>query len=92
MNWFHEWGLTLAVFVPAVGLALVMLVPRAEENAAKVIALLTSLVTLGIGIAILADFDYDHAGILQFRVNEPWIKVISARQGLRAASSPRGRW
>ena len=43
MNWFHEWGLTLAIFVPAVGLALVMLVPRAEETAAKVIALLASL-------------------------------------------------
>ena len=67
MNWFHEWGLTLAVFVPAVGLALVMLVPRAEETTAKVVALLASLVTLGVGIGILAEFNYDRAGILQFR-------------------------
>jgi NADH-quinone oxidoreductase subunit M len=90
MNWFHEWGLTLAVFVPAVGLVLVMLVPRAEENTAKVVALLTSLVTLGVGIAILAEFDYDRAGILQFRVNEPWIKVIHARyhMGLDGISLP----
>ena len=90
MNWFHEWGLTLAVFVPAVGLALVMLVPRAEENAAKVVALLTSLVTLGVGIGILAEFNYDRAGILQFRVNEPWIKVIHARyhMGLDGISLP----
>jgi NADH-quinone oxidoreductase subunit M len=82
MNWFHEWGLTLAIFVPAIGLALVMLVPRAEETTAKVIALLASLVTLGVGIGILADFDYDRAGVLQFRVDEPWIKVISARYHL----------
>jgi NADH-quinone oxidoreductase subunit M len=90
MNWFHEWGLTLAIFVPAVGLALVMLVPRAEETAAKVIALLTSLVTLGVGIGILAEFNYDRAGVLQFRVNEPWIDVIKARYhlGLDGISLP----
>ena len=68
--------------MPAVGLALVMLVPKAEETTAKVVALLTSLVTLGVGIGILADFNYDHAGILQFRVNEPWIDVIHARYHL----------
>src|SRR3954468_12030805 len=82
MNWFHEWGLTLAIFVPAVGLALVLLVPKAEEQAIKVVALLASLVTLGVGIGILADFNYDRAGVLQFRVDEPWIKVISARYHL----------
>src|SRR3954468_3948210 len=82
MNWFHEWGLTLAIFVPAVGLALVLLVPKAEEQAIKVVALLASLVTLGVGIGILAEFNYDRAGILQFRVNEPWIKVIHARYHL----------
>src|SRR3954470_7859352 len=82
MNWFHEWGLTLAIFVPAVGLALVLLVPRAEETTAKVIALLASLVTLGVGIGILADFDYDRAGSLQFGVNKAWISVIHARYHL----------
>src|SRR6476660_3103986 len=59
-----------------------MLVPRAEETTAKVVALLTSLVTLGVGIGILAEFNYDRAGILQFRVNEPWIDVIKARYHL----------
>jgi NADH-quinone oxidoreductase subunit M len=80
----------LAVFVPLVGLALVMLVPRAEETTAKVIALLASLVTLGVGIGILADFNYDHAGLLQFRVNERWIDVIHARyhMGIDGISLP----
>ncbi|MGZ4688069.1 MAG: complex I subunit 4 family protein [Acidimicrobiia bacterium] len=90
MNWFHEWGLTLAVFVPAVGLGILLLVPRAEEETAKVVALLTSLVTLAVGVGILADFDYDQAGRLQFGVNEQWIKVIHARyhMGLDGISLP----
>jgi NADH-quinone oxidoreductase subunit M len=90
MNWFHDWGLTLAIFVPAVGLGLVLLVPKAEENTAKVVALLTSLVTLAVGVGILADFDYGRAGKLQFGVNEKWIDVISARYhlGLDGISLP----
>ena len=90
MNWFHDWALTLAIFVPAVGLGLVLLVPKAEENTAKVVALLTSLVTLAVGIGILADFDYDRAGKLQFGVNEKWIDVIHARYhlGLDGISLP----
>src|SRR4051812_25221311 len=79
MNWFQEWALTLAVFVPAVGMAIILLLPKAEETAAKSVALITTLVTLGIGMGIAADFDYDHSGRLQFLANEPWIDVIKAR-------------
>ena len=45
------------------------------------VTLITSLVTLGVGIAILADFDYDVAR-LQFEVNESWIDVINSRYHL----------
>jgi NADH-quinone oxidoreductase subunit M len=79
MNWFQEWGLTLAIFLPAVGLAIILLLPKAEETAAKVVALVTTLATLGVGIALIADFDFDHSGRLQFVANEPWIDVIKAR-------------
>ena len=61
MNWFDDWALTLAVFVPLVGMAIVLLIPKAEEELIKVVALLTSLVTGAVGIGILADFDYDTA-------------------------------
>ena len=33
MDWFDDWALTLAVFVPLVGMAIVLLIPRAEETA-----------------------------------------------------------
>ena len=39
MNWFDDWALTLAVFVPAVGMAIVLLIPKAEETLIKVVAL-----------------------------------------------------
>ena len=31
------------------------------------------------GVAVLADFDYDRTADLQFVVNKPWIDVINAR-------------
>ena len=90
MNWFDDWALTLAIFLPAVGLAILLVLPKAEENLAKVVALGTSLVTLAVGIGILADFDYDRAGTLQFTVNKAWISVIHARYhlGLDGISLP----
>ena len=90
MNWFQEWALTLAIFVPAVGLAVILLIPRAQEEAIKWAALITTLVTLGVGVGIAADFNYDATSQLQFRVNEPWIDVIRARYhlGLDGISLP----
>jgi NADH-quinone oxidoreductase subunit M len=82
MDWFDDWALTLAVFLPAVGMALVLLIPRAQEQAIKAAALLTALATGAVGIGILARFDYDHPGRLQFVVDEPWIKVINSRYEL----------
>jgi len=79
MNWFDSWALTLAVFLPAVGLVLVLATPKAQEQTVKVIALLTTLVTAGVGVGILAKFDYAHSGRLQFVVNKQWIEVIHAR-------------
>jgi len=78
MDWFDDWALTLAVFLPAVGMATVLVIPRAEEQLIKVVTLVTTVVTLGVGIGILADFNYDSPR-LQFDVNESWIDVINSR-------------
>jgi len=90
MHWFDEWALTLAVFVPLAGLAAVLAIPRAQEQAIKVTALLTTLVTAGAGIGILIDFNYSHAGRLQFIVNKSWIPTVSVRyhMGLDGISLP----
>jgi NADH-quinone oxidoreductase subunit M len=78
MHGFDDWALTLAVFIPLVGAAVMLLVPRAEEELCKGIALVTSVATLGIGIAILFDYDYDKRG-LQYTLDKKWIDVIHSR-------------
>ena len=89
MDWFDDWALTLAVFIPLVGMAIVLLIPRAEEQLIKMVTLGTSLVTLAVGVGIMVDFDYDRAG-LQFVVNKEWIPVINSRyhMGIDGISLP----
>jgi NADH-quinone oxidoreductase subunit M len=78
MDWFDNWALTLAVFIPIVGMVIMLLIPKAEENLIKVVALLTTLLTGAVGIGILAGFNLD-SGRLQFQANESWIPVIHSR-------------
>jgi len=79
LDWFDSWGLTLAVFLPSVGMAIVLFIPSAQELALKMTALLTTLATLAVGIALLARFDFDMRGALQYDVNKSWIDVINSR-------------
>jgi len=86
-----SWGLTLAVFLPFVGLvAIVLFTRRSDEQAQKAIALVTTLLTLGVGVWLLAKFDYSSSRSLQFEVNKHWIDVISSRYhiGLDGISLP----
>jgi NADH-quinone oxidoreductase subunit M len=79
MNWFDSgWGLTAAVFVPGVGMLAVLAAPKADETLQKAIALITTLVTFGVTIALAISFDYDKSG-LQLGTNKSWIDVINSR-------------
>jgi NADH-quinone oxidoreductase subunit M len=79
MDSFDDYALTAAVFLPVAGAIAMLIVPRAAESTHKWIALLTSLATLGVGGYLLASFDYDRAGEMQFGVDKPWIEVINSR-------------
>ncbi len=79
MNWFDDWALTLAVFLPMVGIAVMALIPRANEDLHKLVALATSGVTLAVGVGILTRFDYSRSRMPQFEVNRGWIEVINSR-------------
>ncbi len=79
MDWFDSWGVTLAVFLPAAGMVVVLALPKAQERALKLTALATTLATLAVGVGMLARFDYDRTGALQFQVNKSWIDVIHSR-------------
>ena len=74
-----NWLLPVGVFLPVVGIVVLAVIPRAEEQLMKIVALLTALATAAIGVVTLASFDYDRAGTLQFYVNEPWIDAIHSR-------------
>ena len=56
-----------------------LVIPRADEALHKLVALVSSLAAAGVGVAIMADFDYDRASELQFVIDESWIEVISSR-------------
>ena len=90
MDWFDSWALTLATFLPLVGCAVVLLIPRAKEELIKQVTLLTTGLTLLVGVGILLQFDYDAADKLQFGVDKSWIDVISSRyhMGLDGISLP----
>ncbi len=79
MNWFDSWALTLAVFLPMVGVALISVIPRANEDLHKLVALVTSGATLAVGLGILSRFDYGRSRMAQFEVNRGWIEVINSR-------------
>ncbi|HUP68710.1 MAG TPA: NADH-quinone oxidoreductase subunit M, partial [Acidimicrobiales bacterium] len=89
-DFLTSWGLSLMVFLPVAGAVLVLLLPKAEEQAVKVVALVASLASAGVGLAVLVDFDYDHADKLQFVVDKSWIEVIGSRflMGLDGLSVP----
>lgn len=73
MNYiFHP--LTLVTFFPLLGALVILFLKPEQKNPARWIALVTSLVTLGISIAILVQFkpaDPD----LQMVIDRPWIQV-----------------
>jgi NADH-quinone oxidoreductase subunit M len=71
--------LTVAVFLPIVGAVVLGLIPRAREEALKATALLFTLATTIVGVALLFGFDYGRSDQLQYEANDTWIKVINSR-------------
>ena len=89
-DFLTSWGLSLMVFLPVAGALVMMLIPKAEEQLHKVVALGASLASAAVGVAVLIDFNYDKAEQLQFVVDKSWIEVISSRfiVGLDGLSLP----
>jgi NADH-quinone oxidoreductase subunit M len=89
-DFLNDWGLSLAVFLPLVGAAIMAFIPRAEEQLHKVVALLTTLAVALMGVLLTANFDYDRSAELQFVTDHSWIDVINSRYilGLDGISLP----
>jgi NADH-quinone oxidoreductase subunit M len=81
MHGFDDWALTLAVFLPLVGAVVLLLSPKSlGDEWMKFVALVATLATTGVGVAILARYDYGKHTGLQFAPKpKDWISVIHAR-------------
>jgi NADH-quinone oxidoreductase subunit M len=86
----QNWLLSVATFVPLLGVLLMLFIPRGEEMLHKQIALVTAAITFGFGVATLFLFDYDQADKLQFFVDVKWIEAIRSNYtiGLDGISLP----
>jgi len=80
MDWFDNgWGLSLAVLAPLVGALLLLVVPRGNENAVKMIGLGFAGVSALAAIAAAVRFDYGRAADLQLGTSLNWISAVNAR-------------
>ena len=66
--------LTLVTFFPLVGVLILLFLKEEQRTAARWVALVTSLITFGISIAVLVQFNPQNPD-LQMLINIPWIHV-----------------
>jgi NADH-quinone oxidoreductase subunit M len=88
---FDGWALSLAVFLPTVGVLVIALMPRERDRLVRALGILFTGIPLLIGIIMLFGYDFSAPGAfgdgsaaqaLQYEVNVPWISVIGARYHL----------
>jgi len=84
------WALSVAVFLPAVGAALLALMPARMDREIRWGAVGITGVGLVLVTVIVASFDFGRSGELQFVSDVAWIDAISARYhiGLDGISLP----
>ena len=68
--------LTLVTFFPLVGVLVLLFLRPEQKNLARWVALVTSLITFGISIAVLLQFNQSDAD-MQLVINVPWIHIGS---------------
>jgi NADH-quinone oxidoreductase subunit M len=80
MEWFESWGVSLIVFLPVVGVLVLGLTPKANENALKRTALVVSLAVFALSLVLIGQFDFGGSryNTYQFEVNQSWIGAINA--------------
>jgi NADH-quinone oxidoreductase subunit M len=72
----HTAWLTIAVFLPLVGVLAILFVPRDDEDTIKGLGILTAAATFAASLYVLGRFDFDQAEKLQFFADAEWIEFI----------------
>ncbi|CAN5628420.1 NADH-quinone oxidoreductase subunit M [soil metagenome] len=78
MSWVDDWGLTLATFLPALGVVVLMFLPN-RESLVKVTGTVFAGLALIAGILCAVRFDYSRGDQIQLEVDSTWIETIGAR-------------
>ncbi len=76
MEVLDKWIVTLAVFLPLLGVVVLLFLPKGAEAAAKGVALVASGLAFLAGIGVLARFDFSRSGEMQLGVKVSWIPQI----------------
>ena len=86
----HNWMLSVGTFLPLLGVLLLLVVPKANEQLIKKVALFTSIATAAVGVWTLFRFDFGNAGTMQFVDEKTWIPLIKSSYyiGLDGISLP----
>jgi len=79
MDWLDDWGLSLATFLPVVGMVALLFIPKAKEKLVQLTAEIAAAAALLFGVIVALRFDYGNAGAIQFDVNLEWIPQIGSR-------------
>ncbi len=79
MEWFENgWGLSLIVFLPALGALAISAMPKSSERSIKQLGLMVSVVTFLLSLIVAFGFDYGSADAFQFDTRLSWIPSIDA--------------
>ncbi|HEX6674550.1 MAG TPA: NADH-quinone oxidoreductase subunit M [Actinomycetes bacterium] len=82
MNWFDDWALTLAVFLPLAGAVVLAALPAGADRLARRGGVLVTFLALLAGVGMLARFDFSAGRAMQFEVNRTWIETIGTHYHL----------
>jgi NADH-quinone oxidoreductase subunit M len=79
MEWFENgWGLSLIVFLPALGALVALAIPKERESVIKQWSLLVAVVTFVLSLIVVFAFDLGDGSAFQFEGNITWISAIGS--------------
>jgi NADH-quinone oxidoreductase subunit M len=78
MDFLAHWGLTLAVFLPIVGAALIVFTPKEQERTIQFLSLAFTFLPLVVGVLLLRVYHIGMSG-MQLVTDRSWIPSIGAR-------------
>jgi NADH-quinone oxidoreductase subunit M len=90
MEWVDGWGVSLATFLPVVGVLVLLFLPNSNERLLKMTGTVFAGLTLVAAVLVALRFDYGRSGEIQFDTDLEWIPQIDARYhiGLDGMSLP----